>query len=108
MSVSLVSVLFVAAGLVAVGAFIVAWRRDLTHALAGVPLMLGGAGAAFAGVSRFAAASGGRSRPWLRWRWASGWPAGRALAEPARRSCRHRHQGVGCRHRLPRLHVRPV
>jgi hypothetical protein len=61
-SVGLVAVLFVAAGLVAVGAFIAAWRRDLTHALAGVPLMFGGAGAAFAGVSRFAAAPGDGSQ----------------------------------------------
>jgi NADH:ubiquinone oxidoreductase subunit K len=58
MSVGLVSVLFVAAALVAVGAFVAAWRRDLTHALAGIPLMFAGAGIAFAGVSRFAAAPG--------------------------------------------------
>jgi NADH:ubiquinone oxidoreductase subunit K len=56
MTAGLVAVLFVAAGLVAVGAFIAAWRRDLTVALGGVPLMFAGAGTAFAGVSRFAAA----------------------------------------------------
>ena len=56
-SVSLVSVLFVAAGLVATGALVVVWKRELAAALAGIPLMLGGAGIAFAGVSRFAAAS---------------------------------------------------
>jgi hypothetical protein len=55
-SVGLVSVLFVAVALVAVGVFVAAWKRDLTAALAGVPLMFGGAGVAFAGVSRFAAA----------------------------------------------------
>jgi NADH:ubiquinone oxidoreductase subunit K len=56
MTVGLVAVLFVAAGLVAIGAFVCAWRRDLTVALAGIPLMFAGAGTAFAGVSRFAAA----------------------------------------------------
>ncbi|MEO8745689.1 MAG: hypothetical protein ABI334_01955 [Candidatus Dormiibacterota bacterium] len=58
MTPGLVVVLFVAAALVAVGVFIAAWRRDVTSALAGVPLMFGGAGVAFAGVSRFAAAGG--------------------------------------------------
>jgi multisubunit Na+/H+ antiporter MnhC subunit len=58
MTAGLVAVLFVAVGLVAVGAFIAAWKRDLTAALAGLPLMLGGAGVAFAGASRFAAAGG--------------------------------------------------
>jgi hypothetical protein len=52
----LVSVLFVAAALVAVGAFVATWKRDLTAALAGLPLMFGGAGAAFAGAARFSAA----------------------------------------------------
>jgi multisubunit Na+/H+ antiporter MnhC subunit len=56
-TVSLVSVLFAAAGLVAVGAFVAVWKRDLTHALAGLPLMFAGAGTAFVGVSRFAAVS---------------------------------------------------
>jgi NADH:ubiquinone oxidoreductase subunit K len=55
MSADLVSIFFVAAALVGVGAFIASWRRDLTHALAGVPLMFAGAGTAFVGVSRFAA-----------------------------------------------------
>ena len=59
MTAGLVAVLFVAVGLVAVGAFIAAWRRDLTIALGGIPLMFAGAGTAFAGVSRFAAAPAG-------------------------------------------------
>jgi NADH:ubiquinone oxidoreductase subunit K len=54
-TVSLVSVLFVAAGLTAAGAFIAAWRRDLTSALTGLPVMFAGAGIAFAGVARFGA-----------------------------------------------------
>ena len=58
MSAGLVSALFVAAALVAVGAFIAAWKRDLTAALAGLPLMFGGAGVAFAGASRFATPGG--------------------------------------------------
>ncbi len=53
--VTLVSVLFVAAALVAAGVFAAAWRRDAMAALAGVPLMLGGAGLALVGVTRFAA-----------------------------------------------------
>jgi NADH:ubiquinone oxidoreductase subunit K len=53
--VTLVSVLFVSAGLVAAGAFAAAWRRDAVAALAGIPLMLGGAGLALVGVTRFAA-----------------------------------------------------
>ena len=59
MSADLVSIFFVAAALVGVGAFIATWRHDLTHALAGIPLMFAGAGTAFAGVSRFAAAPAG-------------------------------------------------
>ncbi|TMC80714.1 MAG: hypothetical protein E6J06_14260 [Chloroflexi bacterium] len=58
MTISLVAVFFVAAGLIAAGAFAAAWRRDVTAALAGVPLMFAGAGVAFAGVARFAAAGG--------------------------------------------------
>lgn len=58
-SAALVAVLFVASGLVAVGAFAAGWRRDLTAALGGVPLMFAGAGVAFAGVSRFAASASG-------------------------------------------------
>jgi multisubunit Na+/H+ antiporter MnhC subunit len=57
MSTDLVAVLFVAAALVATGVFVAAWKRDLTAALAGIPLIFGGAGVAFAGVSRFAATS---------------------------------------------------
>lgn len=58
MSAGLVGVLFVAAGLVAVGVFTAAWRRDVTAALGGIPLIFGGAGVAFVGVARFAAAGG--------------------------------------------------
>ncbi len=58
MTAGLVAVLFVAAALVAVGAFIAAWKRDLAAALAGLPLMFGGAGVAFAGASRFATPGG--------------------------------------------------
>jgi len=58
-NVTLVSVLFVAAALVAAGAFVASWRRDLGHGLAGIPLMFAGAGTAFAGVSRFAAVPAG-------------------------------------------------
>ena len=58
LSASLVAVLFVAAALVAVGVFTAVWRRDLTAALGGVPMILGGAGVAFVGVARFAAAGG--------------------------------------------------
>jgi len=58
MSVGLVSVLFVAVGLVAVGVFVASWKRDLSAALAGLPLMFGGAGVAFVGASRFAAPGG--------------------------------------------------
>jgi multisubunit Na+/H+ antiporter MnhC subunit len=56
MSAGLISVLFVAAALVGVGAFVATWKRDLTAALAGLPLMFGGAGVAFAGAARFSAA----------------------------------------------------
>jgi len=57
-SASLVAVFFVAAGVIAVGAFAAAWRRDLTAAVATIPVMFAGAGVAFAGVARFAAAGG--------------------------------------------------
>jgi NADH:ubiquinone oxidoreductase subunit K len=57
MTVGLVTVLFVAAALVAVGAFIAAWRRDTTAALAGIPLMFAGVGTAFVGATRFAVAA---------------------------------------------------
>ena len=58
MSASLVAVFFVAAGVIAVGAFAAAWRRDLAAAVATIPVMFAGAGVAFAGVARFAAAGG--------------------------------------------------
>ena len=58
MSAGLVAVLFVAAGLVGAGVFTAAWRRDVTAALAGIPLIFGGAGVAFVGIARFAAAGG--------------------------------------------------
>jgi NADH:ubiquinone oxidoreductase subunit K len=57
-SVTLVAVLFVAAGLTALGAFIAAWKRELTAALTGLPVMFAGAGVAFVGVARFGAATG--------------------------------------------------
>lgn len=55
MTAGLIAVFFVAAAMIAVGAFAAAWRRDVTAALAGVPLIFAGAGIAFAGVARFAA-----------------------------------------------------
>ena len=58
MTVDLIAVLFVGAGLASAGAFTAAWRRDLTAALAGVPLMFAGAGVAFVGVARFSATGG--------------------------------------------------
>jgi NADH:ubiquinone oxidoreductase subunit K len=54
----LVGVFFVAAALVALGAFSAAWRRDMTAALATIPLVFAGGGLAFVGVARFAAAGG--------------------------------------------------
>lgn len=57
-SADLVPVLFIAAAMVAVGAFVAGWRRDLTAALSAVPLLLGGAGVALVGVARFAASGG--------------------------------------------------
>ena len=54
-----VAVLFVASGLVGIGAFVASWRRDLTHALAGIPLMFAGAGTAFVGASLFTAVPSG-------------------------------------------------
>ena len=58
MTVSLVAVFFVAAGMIAIGAFAAVWRRDGSAAIAAVPIMFAGAGVAFAGVARFAAAGG--------------------------------------------------
>jgi hypothetical protein len=57
-TVTLVSVLFAGAGLTALGAFIAAWKRELTAALTGLPVMFAGAGTAFVGVARFGVASG--------------------------------------------------
>ena len=54
MSLGLVTVLFVAAALIATGAFVAAWKQDVVAALAGLPVMFAGAGVAFVGVSRFA------------------------------------------------------
>ena len=59
----LVQVLFVAAGMVAIGIFAVAWRRDLAAAIAGIPLIFGGAGIAFVGVARFAARAAAAVQP---------------------------------------------
>jgi len=56
--IGLVAVFFVACAMVAVGVFGAAWRRDVSAAVATIPLMFGGAGIAFAGVARFAAAGG--------------------------------------------------
>ena len=58
MTVDLIAVFIVAAGLIAVGVFAAAWRRDLTAALGAIPLMFAGAGIAFVGVARFAASGG--------------------------------------------------
>ena len=58
MTANLVPVLFAAAGLIGVGAFIAVWKRDLTAGLTGVPVMLAGAGTALVGVSRFATTHG--------------------------------------------------
>jgi NADH:ubiquinone oxidoreductase subunit K len=57
-NVTLVSVLFVATGLAALGAFTAAWKRELSGALTGLPLMFAGGGVAFVGVARFAVSSG--------------------------------------------------
>ena len=56
MSANLVAVFFVAGGLFAAGVLAAAWRRDVSSALAGIPLILAGAGVAFVGVARFAGA----------------------------------------------------
>jgi len=57
-TIGLVATFFVAAGLVAIGCFAAVWRRDLTAALAAIPLMFAGVGIAFVGGARFAAAGG--------------------------------------------------
>jgi NADH:ubiquinone oxidoreductase subunit K len=56
MSAGIVHFLFVAAFLFAAGAFLVARRHSYAASLAGVPLLLGGAGLALTATSRFAAA----------------------------------------------------
>src|SRR5260370_5464422 len=56
MTVTLVSVMFVAAGLIALGAFICASKRQLTAAIGGLPVVVPRAGVAFAGVALFSAA----------------------------------------------------
>lgn len=58
MTVGLVGVLVVACAVVAVGVFGAAWRRDISGSVAMIPVMFAGAGIAFAGVARFAAAGG--------------------------------------------------
>src|SRR5260221_13856296 len=63
MTAGLVSVLFVAVGLLSIGIFAVAWRRNLASALAGIPLMFGGAGIAFVGVARFSARAAAQIQP---------------------------------------------
>jgi hypothetical protein len=60
---SLVATLFVAGGLTATGVVAAARRRDLAASLAGVPLLLGGAGIAFAGVARFSARAAAAVQP---------------------------------------------
>lgn len=59
----LVQVLFVAAGMVSLGIFAVAWRRDLAAAIAGIPLIFAGAGIAFVGVARFSARAAAAIQP---------------------------------------------
>lgn len=58
MTAGLVAVFFVASGLIALGAFTAAWRRDMTSAIAAIPIVFAGAGLAFVGITRFAAAGG--------------------------------------------------
>lgn len=59
----LVQVLFVAAGMLSIGIFAVAWRRDLAAAIGGIPLIFGGAGVAFVGVARFSARAAAAVQP---------------------------------------------
>jgi len=59
----LVSVLFVAAGMLSIGVLALAWRGNLASALAGIPLMFGGAGIAFVGVARFSARAAAQVQP---------------------------------------------
>lgn len=57
MSVGIVHFLFVGAFLFAAGTFLVARRQSPGAALAGIPLLLGGAGLDLVATSRFAASS---------------------------------------------------
>lgn len=57
MSVTLVHALFLGAAIFAAGLFVIAYRRDLAAALAGIPLLLGGAGIDMAAATRFAAST---------------------------------------------------
>lgn len=59
----LVQALFVAGGMVSIGIFAIAWRRDQAAALAGVPLIFGGAGIAFVAVARFSARAAAAIQP---------------------------------------------
>ena len=59
----LVQALFVAAGMVSIGTFTVAWRRDQAAALAGIPLIFGGAGTAFVAVARFSSRAAAAIQP---------------------------------------------
>jgi NADH:ubiquinone oxidoreductase subunit K len=55
MNVTLVHVLFLGAALFATGAFTTAYRTSFSSALAGVAIMLAGAGLDLVGVARYAA-----------------------------------------------------
>jgi NADH-ubiquinone/plastoquinone oxidoreductase subunit 4L len=59
----LIQVLFLAAAMVSIGIFAIAWRRDLAAALAGIPLLFAGAGIAFVGVARFSARAAAAVQP---------------------------------------------
>jgi len=54
----LVAALIVACAVLAVGVFGAVWRRDVSAAVATIPIMFAGGGIAFAGVARFSAAGG--------------------------------------------------
>ena len=57
MSVGIVHFIFVAAFLFAAGAYLIARQQSYAASLAGVPLLLGGAGLALSATSRFAASA---------------------------------------------------
>lgn len=59
----LVQALFVAAGMVSIGTFAVAWRRDQAAAVAGIPLIFAGAGIAFVAVARFSSRAAAAIQP---------------------------------------------